>query len=81
MEKTLVKYRTTKEMGFNNRTHYAVVPTIFLSDLLEWLSDTECKVLGVSNNCDSEVVLPIEWIGYRSCRKWVDLSDAMTCAL
>ena len=68
-------------MGFGNRTQYAVVPTIFLSNLLEWLSDTKCKVLGVSNNCDAETILPIEWLGYRACRKWVELSDAMTCAL
>jgi len=68
-------------MGFSNRTQYAVVPTIFLSGLLEWLLKTQHKILGVSNNCEDETMIPIEWISYRSCRKWVDLADAMTCAL
>jgi len=78
MVMTLVTYRTT-DVPHNQ---YIVVPTIWLSDLLQWLTLSEsAEVIGTSHNCKDKAMLPINWPGYQTCCDDVRISDAMNSVL
>jgi len=72
--KTLVTYRTT-DTPYNQ---YAVVPTIWVSDLTEWLTLSEtAEIIGVSHNCDDGLIIPTDWPNYEVCRYQAQVSDLM----
>ena len=81
MRMTFVKYRTNNVGGIHIRTKYAVVPTIWLSDFLQWLSDIEVDVLETTDNFDHEARLPINWPSYETCSYGIIVSDAIHCVL
>lgn len=63
MKKTLVKYRTK-----DSRTNqYAVVPTSWLSDLIDWLLSEEATIVSRTDNFEHNLILPTEWPNYRAC--------------
>lgn len=62
--RTLVSYRTS------DRKHlqFSVVPTIYLSDLLNWLKLSEtAEIVRVTHNCDDPIMLPEDWPTYQTC--------------
>jgi len=79
MNKTLVKYRTS-DYRYN---HYAVIPTSYLSDLLQWLRLSEsAEIVSTTDNVDgvfrqSGFIIPTNWPSYRSCLECIWLSDLM----
>lgn len=85
MQMTFVKYRTKLESELCGsdkwRREYAVVPTIWLSDLLQWLSDIGADVLKTTDNFDHEPMLPINWPSYETCKYGIMVSDAVHCVL
>ena len=82
---TYVKYRTKTDieqtMTDNWVTHYAVIPTIWLSDLLAWLSDIDAKLCATADNVEFEARLPINWPSYETCHYCMQVSDAIHCVL
>ena len=77
MSMTLIKYRTT-ETPYNQ---YAVVPTIWVSDLLHWLTLSEsAEIISTDNNCDDGAILPISWPSYETCRDCMRISDIVAMA-
>lgn len=81
MQMTLVKYRTNNIGGIHIRTEYAVVPTIWLPDFLDWLSDIEAVVMDTTDNFDHEARLPISWPSCETCSCGIIVSDAIHCVL
>ena len=85
MQMTLVKYRTIRadELIRTDKWNweYAVVPTIFLSDLLKWLSDTEAELAETTDNVQYDARLPINWPSYETCSYCMQVSDALHCVL
>lgn len=67
MKYTLVTYRT-KDRSHNE---YAIIPTIWLSDLLDWLKLSEAVIVKVTSHFTSALVAPIEWPSYRNCSSYV----------
>lgn len=66
MFNTLVTYRTNK--GYRK---YAVVPTIWLSDFIPWLSGQEnVEVIG-REQTDDGLIIPTDWPSYRACMDYV----------
>ena len=82
---TFVKYRTKMEVelcGSDNWwSEYAVIPTIWLSDFLAWLSDIEAELCIETDNVEFEARLPINWPSYETCRYCMNVSDALHCVL
>ncbi len=72
MQMTLVKYRTTRAADLHRTDkwnwEYVVIPVIWLSDLLKWLSDIEAEVGGTTDNVEYDARLPINWPSYETCR-------------
>ncbi len=81
MQMTFVKYRTYNQGDIRVDTVYAVVPTIWLSDLLEWLSDMESEVIETTDNYDHAPRLPISWPSYETCMYCMQVSDVIHCVL
>ncbi len=81
MQMTFVKYRTHSTYSILVRSEYAIVPTLWLSDFLQWLSDTEMDVLETTDNFDHEARLPISWPSYETCSYGIIVSDAIHCVL
>lgn len=84
MQLTLVKYRTNQaelHRTDNWNWEYAVIPTIWLSDLLKWLSDIEAEVDETTDNVEYDARLPITWPSYETCRYGIMVSDAIHCVL
>lgn len=78
MTMTRVTYRTT-DVSHNQ---YAIVPTIWLSDLLRWLTLSEtAEIVGTTYNVDNEAVLPINWPSYQTCQDAIRISDAVHAVL
>lgn len=75
MNMVLVRYRTD-DRPYNN---HAVVPAIWLSDLLGWLalSDSTEIISTTHNYRMKEPILPITWPSYRSCKDAIHISDLM----
>lgn len=74
MTMTLIKYRTPN-VSYNQ---YAVVPTLWLSDLLDWLRLSEqATVIGKTHNHEGGSLLPINWHSYRACQEAIHISDLM----
>ena len=69
-----VAYRTTD----NRNLRFAVVPSMFISDLLDWLTLSEtAEIVSI---CDDytrtlsgqpEFVAPPEWPSYRTCAQYI----------
>jgi len=85
MQMTFVKYRTKREVELSGSdkwwSEYAVVPSIWLPDLLDWLSDIEAEVLETTDNYDHEPRLPINWPALSDCQYCILVSDALHCVL
>jgi hypothetical protein len=80
MNKTLIKYRTKDQQGMCTliRTNqYAVVPTSWLSDLLDWLLSEEATIVSTTHNEDNGLILPTEWPHYRACLDYAKVSDVL----
>ena len=74
MIKTLVTYRTPA----SPHNQYAVVPNMWLSDLLSWLTLSEsATIVSKTDNEDSGAILPINWPSYETCRYCLKVSDLM----
>ena len=72
MQKTIVRYRTT-DYRYNQ---FAVVPTSWLSDLLEWLKLSECaEIVSTTDNEDSDYILPSTWPSYQTCLDYCSVSN------
>lgn len=69
MKCMLVTYQTVNR-PYNQ---YAVVPNIYVSDLLGWLSEQEATIQSVTQHTPgtdkkpSVCLLPPEWPSYRAC--------------
>ena len=73
----LVKYRTS-DVSYNQ---YAVVPPLWLSDLLKWLTLSEsAEIVSTTYNVDDGPILPRDWPSYRSCADYVRISDLVATA-
>lgn len=83
MQMTFVKYRTNGGVLWPDKwwSEYAVVPTIWLSDLLMWLSDIGADVMETTDNFDHAPRLPINWPSYETCQYGIMVSDAFHCVL
>lgn len=67
MQKTLVRYRTNDVPC----VRHAVVPTLWLSDLLEWLQlSEEAVVIGITHDENHGLIIPMDWPGYRTCLQY-----------
>ncbi|KKN91151.1 hypothetical protein LCGC14_0220160 [marine sediment metagenome] len=84
MDKTLVKYRTLGSK-FNS---YAVVPTLFLSGLLDWLKLSECAtIISTTDNYQrilrqselSDLAAPESWPSYGQCKGYILAVDMLEC--
>ncbi len=76
MNMTLITYRT------NNCSHnsFVVVPTSFYSDLVQWLTLSECvRVIATTHNVDHDLLIPQEWPNYQTCLDHVKISDLSQC--
>lgn len=76
MSVTLVTYRTS-DYRYNQ---HAVVPTSWLSDLLKWLTLSECaEVVSVAHNLRglSDLVVPDSWPSYQTCSDYIRVSDIL----
>jgi len=85
MQRTLIKYRTKlgdQPCTTDNRpAEYVVIPNIFVSDLLKWLSDISAEILETTDNVDHPARLPINWPSYETCQYCMAVSDALHCVL
>ena len=85
MQMTLVKYRTKLDIEpvATDKwwSEYVVLPTIWLSDLLVWLSDIDAEVQETTDNVDFDARLPISWPSYETCLYCMQVSDALHCVL
>ena len=64
MEMTVVHYRTT----YVSYNQYAVIPTPWLSDLLDWLTLSEsAEIVSVKNSTDKAVLIPNKWPACHAC--------------
>jgi len=85
MQKTFVKYRTKIDDELsatdNYRSEYVVLPSIWLPDLLSWLSDIGAELCQTTDNVEFEYRLPITWPGYETCSYGIMVSDALHCVL
>jgi hypothetical protein len=73
MQWTAIKYRTN-----DTRTNrYARIPTIWLSDFLDWLTLSEHTVVRVTDNPAgwSGLTAPQDWPSYRACDDYIRVSD------
>lgn len=74
MKMTLIKYRTT-DTTYNQ---FAVVPAIWLSDLIHWLIlSEEAEIVSTDNDCEHEPILPITWPSYQTCSEAIHISDLL----
>ena len=74
MQYKLVTYRTS-DYRYNQ---YAVVPTMWLSDLLDWLKLSEsAEIVSVTDNLRGipDLLVPETWPSYRTCLDHVRVSD------
>jgi hypothetical protein len=74
MNQTLVKYRT------EGKTHneYAVVPTLWLLDLLDWLRfEAGAEIIETTHNMVDTFDAPTNWPCYQTCKEYVTFSDLM----
>ncbi len=79
--RTLVRYRTT-DIPY---PQFVVIPNMFVSDMLRWLSDYECAeiehtgpaalVLGTDK---TGYRLPINWPGYQKCMDYIRTRNLLT---
>jgi len=73
MNYQLVTYRTT-DHRFNQ---HAVVPDLYVSDLLTWLKLSEhATIIRVTDNRNAtRMVVPDNWPSYSDCEDYVRISD------
>lgn len=77
MKMTLIKYRTSAT-PYNQ---YAVVPTGWFSDLLDWLALSEhATIIETTHNRDDDAILPISWPNYQTCVLEMRISDVIAAA-
>lgn len=76
MNMTLLKYRTPK----SDHNAFALVPTIWLSDLTHWLKLWDCTILSTSHNQTGAPIIPMAWPSYRTCMDCVKISDLLAMA-
>lgn len=76
MKMTLVKYRTTM---FDHNS-FALVPTIWLSDLTRWLKLWDATILSTSHNQEGAPIIPMAWPSYRTCMECNRISDLVALA-
>ena len=85
MNMTLVRYRTKyqDELSGSDKwwSEYAVLPDIWLPDLLEWLSDIGADVRETTDNVEFDARLPISWPRLSDCQYTIMVSDAIHCVL
>ena len=80
MQYRLVKYRTSDY----RYDQYAVVPDLYLSDLLDWLTLSEsAEIVSVTDNypglsdvpASIALLAPDNWPSYRTCADYIRVSD------
>ena len=77
MNMTLIKYRT-KYLAYNQ---YAVVPTHWLSDFLDWLTLSElAEIVSTDNNTTHGYSLPSRWPNIGPCLDEMVISDLIAAA-
>jgi len=74
MNYSLITYRTT-DYRYNR---HAVVPTLYVSDLLDWLRLSECaEIVSVCDNHtrklsgQAEFEAPMDWPSYETCERYI----------
>jgi len=70
MKMILVKYRTSD----HQYNQYAMVPSIYISDLCDWLKLSECaEIISVENPPHeiSDFFAPKTWPSYGTCEEFV----------
>jgi len=73
MTKTMITYRTTDQ----KHNKYVIVPTLWVSDLVYWLTLSEsAEIVATTHNVDDGLVLPISWPSYQPC---LDYTRTVRC--
>ena len=81
MQYMLITYQTSDY----RYKQYAVVPALYVSDLVDWLRLSECaEVVSVTDNPVQELPgisafkPPENWPSYRACSDYIRVSDLLT---
>lgn len=74
MKMTLIKYRTP-DTTYNQ---FAVIPAIWLSDIIHWLTISEsARIVSTDNDCDNDAILPMDWPSYETCLDSIRISNLL----
>ncbi len=74
---TLVRYRTT-DIPY---PQFVVIPNIFVSDMIHWLSDVQCAEIEHTELSDNDFRIPTKWHSYRLCWDYILKRNLLTEAL
>ena len=73
MKMTIITYRT-KISGSHNQ--FAIVPDIWLSDLLHWLVISElATIVSKSDTNDDRPIIPTDWPSYQTCIECIKIGQ------
>jgi hypothetical protein len=68
---TLIRYRTR----MTGHPSFVVIPDMFVSSIVRWLSDQECATIEYTEQTDKEFHAPERWPDYRMCEQHTYLLD------
>lgn len=72
--RTLIQYRTTEI----EHSQFVVIPDIYVSDMIQWLSDHECAEIVRTETTDNSYRFPTNWPSYETCMKYVVTRTLLT---
>jgi hypothetical protein len=72
--RTLIRYRTTD----SRYSRFVIVPTIFVSDMLHWLSDDECAEIERTEQTDELCSVPTRYPQYKACVDFIRASNLLS---
>lgn len=73
-DRTLVRYRTT-DIPY---PQFVVIPNMFVSNMLHWLSDHECAEIEHTELSDNDFHFPTDWHSYLSCWDYIVKRNLLT---
>lgn len=74
MNRTLIQYRTTE----NKHSQFVVIPNIFVSDMIHWLSYVQCAEIEHTELSDNDFHIPMSWPSYRLCCDYIQKRKLLT---
>lgn len=69
--RTLIRYRTTD----CKHSMHVIVPSIFVLDMIGWLSDHECAEIIGHEQTDHPCLVPQHYPDYQACVDYIRTSD------